>query len=361
MLRIAMLGAILVSQTVAINARAQPSDKKVPQREERKAVSPDSINCFALSANGRFALTGGGKYRDHHYVDCNIRLWDLETLKEVGRFEGHKTAVAALAFAPDGQQFMSAGYTLVRLWDIKTRREVKKWQAHDLVVSCVAFSPDGKSVVTCGADSNSAQNLRLWNVLTGEEARRFSEQKSLAFRAVFSPDGRRILSAGGEKSARLWDANTAREIHRFASHDRDVTSVAFTPDGKYILTGCTGRMKSDTIFDTVPTDNPVYIWDATTGKEVRRLYGHLATIDGIAVSADGKRVLSAGGGGITKDGKFSPVDCTIRLWDFATGKEIHIYSGHDRPILAVAFLPDGKHFVSASFDRTIRVWRLPEK
>src|SRR5262245_1590744 len=50
-------------------------------------------------------------------------------------------------------------------------------------------------------------------------------------------------------------------------------------------------------------------------------------------------------------------DCTIRLWDVATGKLLHALIGHNYVVTALSFSPDGHMLASAgSADGTFRVW-----
>ena len=50
------------------------------------------------------------------------------------------------------------------------------------------------------------------------------------------------------------------------------------------------------------------------------------------------------------------MDNTVRVWDAASGEELLVLRGHEGPVHAAAFSPDGARIVSGSDDRTVRVW-----
>jgi dipeptidyl aminopeptidase/acylaminoacyl peptidase len=91
-------------------------------------------------------------------------------------------------------------------------------------------------------------------------------------------------------------------------------------------------------------DNGARIWDVATGKEVHRLDGHTAVVFGVAFSPDGKLVATASR------------DKAVRLWDSATGKEVRQLVGHTNDVFGVTFSPDGKQIATGSFDASARVW-----
>jgi WD40 repeat protein len=78
-------------------------------------------------------------------------------------------------------------------------------------------------------------------------------------------------------------------------------------------------------------DRTVRLWDAASGKQLHVLAGHTEAVIGIAFSPDGKRLASTG------------IDGTVRLWDVATGRELFRFRPHERSVArSVAFSPDGK-------------------
>src|SRR5262249_43953971 len=62
-----------------------------------------------------------------------------------------------------------------------------------------------------------------------------------------------------------------------------------------------------------------------------------------AFSADGRRIVTAS------------VDRTARVWDAATGKPLLEPLRHDQPVEAAAFSPDGLLLLTVS-DQTVRLW-----
>jgi hypothetical protein len=74
--------------------------------------------------------------------------------------------------------------------------------------------------------------------------------------------------------------------------------------------------------------------------------GHSASVYGVAVTPDGKRAVSASR------------DKTLKVWDLDTGRALRTLEGHSASVSGVAVTPDGKRAVSASEDNTLKVWDL---
>jgi WD40 repeat protein len=74
------------------------------------------------------------------------------------------------------------------------------------------------------------------------------------------------------------------------------------------------------------------------------LRGHEEALAHAAFSPDGARIVTAS------------VDKTARIWDAATGNEIKVLRGQETAVLSAAFSPDGTRIVTALLDNTARIW-----
>jgi WD40 repeat protein len=117
----------------------------------------DRIDCLAFSPDGKTIVTG----------DQVLRLWDVASGKEtkcIGErpelYDAIYFGVPAVRFSPDGKSVLAPAIgNTARLWDIETGRELRRFEGHLNRVMCVDISGDGKLVLT-GSDDNT---VRLWD------------------------------------------------------------------------------------------------------------------------------------------------------------------------------------------------------
>ena len=86
--------------------------------------------------------------------------------------------------------------------------------------------------------------------------------------------------------------------------------------------------------------------DPPGGPLLKTLSGHKSTVNDVAITPDGKLIVSASS------------DRSIRVWNLDAGTEERVFEGHKGWVQAVALTPDGRRAVSASQDHTLVVWNL---
>jgi WD40 repeat protein len=95
----------------------------------------------ALSSDGRRVLSGT--------KDKIIRLWDLESGKEIQHFTGHGNHIRNLAFLPDGRRILSVSYDgTAKIWDMASGRLLNTFTRHRGQVKGVAIAPDRQHAFT---------------------------------------------------------------------------------------------------------------------------------------------------------------------------------------------------------------------
>src|SRR6202035_518052 len=91
-------------------------------------------------------------------------------------------------------------------------------------------------------------------------------------------------------------------------------------------------------------DQAIQLWEAETGKPVRRLGNPAASISCFAFSPDGKSLVSGG------------IQGQLILWEVATAGERLRFQGQASTIQCLAFSPDGKTVASGHDDGSVCAW-----
>ena len=323
--------SIGVSAAVATSANGAADTRAFAElKQPRPAADPSSTAIRTFSGHtdnvDSAALLPGGHTAFSCSSDGTFKLWDITTGEATRSFTGWGHAVAC---APDGRTALVAGDGGINVFDLETGHGIRSID-NEYPVRALALARNGRTVLS-GSDDHT---LKLWDIGTGEQIRAFTGHEYSVRGVAISPDGRTALSGSwdmaisplGDKTLKLWDIATGKEIHNFSGISDWIWAVAFSPDGRIALAG---------------GDRVLKLWDVATGKVIRDL--QIRGVHAVAFSPDGRRVLA-------NDSE------KVVLLEAATGRVIRTFTGHSRNISSLAFLPDGRTALSASWDHTLKLW-----
>ncbi len=259
----------------------EPSPPPQPGHDNRGAYTT------TFSPDGTLVLSGG--------MDNGVLMWDVASGKEVARFAGHERGVFDVAFSADGTIAASASKDkTVRVWDLDEGSRVLR--GHTGYVTAVAFTSDGKFVVS----GSYHGKIRVWSLATGKSVRVIDNDASINDMALV-PDGGTVVTGDSKGHLNVYKVATGHRVRSLSDHREPIKSVAVSADGKFAITG------GGDVFDT-SEDFAVRVWNLASGKVIRRLVGHTFRVMCVALSKDGKFAASTG------------QDNRAYVWDARTGK-----------------------------------------
>lgn len=298
----------------------------------------DTSNLLSVAFNMETSLiaTGGD--------DNKIKLWqDMNTglvLKKT--FPEHDGAVNSVKFSRDGSFIVSGSSdTTVRLWDVVAGKQLGlSFKGHRGAVTEVALSPDNRMV----ASSSDDGTIRSWQIVP-------PYQSGLPFMGyggeitsfdINPHDENQIITGSSKGEFQLWDIQARSYIPLSGSFLKDqVIVIDFNPaDPTQFLS----------LSYTVTNGISLHIWkiNGSTISSVSNIRGQFygasfnAAGDTIVYGGYDKTVLTAS---IDKNGIVSNLKSHYK---------------HDDSVDATVFSPDGTKILSASNDRTLKLWNIAD-
>lgn len=122
----------------------------------------------------------------------------------------------------------------------------------------------------------------------------------------FHPNSLYIATGSSDWTARLWDVQRGTSVRVFIGHQGIVSTLAFSPDGRYLAT--TGKPIPTTLEHLLNgpplgEDLSINLWDLGSGRRIKKMTGHTASVYSLAFSAESSVLVSGG------------ADWTVRCWD----------------------------------------------
>ncbi|WP_231963241.1 M56 family metallopeptidase [Symmachiella macrocystis] len=324
----------------------------------------ERAEAIAFNPTGELLVTGGWESKEPEDFDdwengltpgC-MRLWDVKTGRELGRYDGDFGAILGVAFSPNGRLIATAGRMAdkpkigsVKLWDVNTKRIKASLLGHANWVLSTAFSPDG----TLLASGGFGGDVKIWDVAAEKLIQTLPRFAGTAEAVTFSPDGKllaiglrngivNLCNVGSWEVVATLDGSTPIEDEYDSYYLRD---TQFSPDGRAIVTA--GHLYNK---GKGRNDRPgrVRIWDVAK----RDLTMELST---------GRLQSSAA---FSHRGQYVAVGSMSRLdvWNAQSGKQFY---GENQQTgsssTAMSFSPVDSIFAYADGVRRVRIFRVIEE
>jgi WD40 repeat protein/serine/threonine protein kinase len=298
--------------------------------------------------------------------DGTAMLWDAASGRRVAHRVGHRGSLRDVAFDARGTRMATAsldGRAIV--WTTEPSRQVTPLIGHTGDVQIADFSPTGAHVLTASVDGTA----RVWDVATGHQLLLLQHTEPAV--AAFSPDGRHIATGCDDGVVRLWDARTGARLFESAPIGSPIGEIAWAPDGGWIATtGADGVLRlfsgetaelrraieprrgkihwvafhpTRPVLVTTSDDGTSNVWDIATGRQLQRFTAP-AHVQLGGVDPTGGRVVSA-----------TP-NRTAKVWRLGDGAVERELIGHVGNVISASWSRDGAFLVTSGMDGTARIW-----
>jgi WD40 repeat protein len=285
------------------------------------AFSPDGHRLASGSADKTVKVSDGTPWVD--------APWDRPLT-----WTAHQHKVVAVDFSPDSQRLVSASWDrTVKVWDVRTGQELLSVPGLPAGLTAVAFSRNGKRFAAASLEGT----ITICDAHSGEKIRTLYGKAGPVYGVAFSPVGNTLASAHYDGTVKIWDIELGRtevvNALSFQAHNHPVLAVAYSADGR-LLASAGGRDQ----------ENNLCVWEAATGKSIRKVFIPLGVMRSVAFNPDGRRLACAAGR-------------SVALWDVETGRELRTIRSVDRAF-RVAFSPDpDSHWLATVCEgQIVRLW-----
>jgi RNA polymerase sigma factor (sigma-70 family) len=304
--------------------------------------------------------------------DGTVRFWDGRTGKQQKLLRVTSHWVRATALSPDGRWLATSELGddhCVRLWDVARQKQVYRLLGHGRFGGqrAVRFTPDSKTLLSWGDD----MYLRRWSVENGKALAELAirpdgaklpeetdDREGMKLRGfnpgTFSPDGSLLILGGSTIYG--FDTRTGKQKIKIVANEGTQAGMAVSPDGKTLLTSNWGRYQEIKLTDggirSTTRERVVCLYDLVTGKRLwRRVVGskdERERISRVAIRGDGLVYAIGAGSGPAR----------IELGDMKSGKVLHTIPDIPPPVQYLAFSEDGKQLIASLRDTSALIWNV---
>jgi WD40 repeat protein len=175
---------------VAVNRLSRPGDWEILFDE--RTADRGTVKTLALSPDGRRIavcwVDDTGSELKH-----GLNVWDVNKKAKALTFAGHEGPVSIARYTPDGKVLATGSADgSVKLWNMESGKELAAIKGTQFTVTGLAFDTDGRRLAYCTYDRQGAPNLRLVDVEAGKYLAGIPADLSGVSNVCFDAGGERV-------------------------------------------------------------------------------------------------------------------------------------------------------------------------
>jgi WD40 repeat protein len=220
------LGNILLCGTSHDSIQKWKFGDERPLAETR--LTGGAVFKITFLPDGRHALICSGDQSGGRY---DLRLWDVDSWKELHIFRGHRYMLTDVTVSAAGDRALSASYDQTAcLWDLKRYRLIARLTGHRRRVTSVVVEPDGDI-----AYSASGNNVYRWSLENAVQSGKSQGHKDLVRKVTASVDGRVGISAADDDTVAVWDLRGSQPALAHRIENRKVQQFCVSSDAQIMF------------------------------------------------------------------------------------------------------------------------------
>jgi F-box and WD-40 domain protein MET30 len=325
-----------------------------------------STRTFRGHTNGVMCLQFDDNILATGSYDATIKIWNIDTgecIRTLGGANGHTSGIRTLQF--DDTKLISGSLDrTLKVWNWRTGECISTLSGH--AEGVIALNFEGNILASGSID----KTVRIWN-FQDKSTCILSGHKDWVNAVRVDSASRTVFSASDDCTVRLWDLDTKKTIRIFEGHvgqvqqvillsqgyepedidaedfddgssnssfDRNATPIP--PSTSTFENWPAGRDRPAPYMLTAGLDSTIRLWDVSTGRCIKTLFGH---VEGVwAIASDTFRVVSGA------------EDRMVKVWDARTGKCRRTFTGHAGPVTCVGL--SDYMMVTGSEDCEVRLY-----
>lgn len=274
------------------------------------------------------------------------KLPDGATLR-LGTSQG-KFGPNVLLLPPDYTTALASDGSALMKYDLATWK-LLEGKVGTMTQIPTAVTSDGKRAV-----SANVSGFVVWNLTDGKKIATRAVRNGYGKPTAFTPDGK-FLAVGGfaelqdkttKVTATVYDAETGAEVAVVSVKQNQTSSVALSDDGKRLVTWGSHYNPADKPNSPENPQNQIQVWDVAEKKEVATIKVEF-TPQGVALSPNGKTVA------VVSNGR-------VILWSADTGERTATFLARSQIGRTLRFSPSGKTLAAVCYDGAIQRWNVAD-